>query len=505
VSEIPGRLLAKNTALNLVCGGLPLLVGLVTIPYVIHGLGAERFGVLALAWVFSGYLGFLGLGLGPATTKFAAELLGKREHQTLPSLLWTAVILSAGLGLVATALLTFASPYLVDKVFKLNSSTLLEGRRVFQLIALSFPFVFAQGPLRGLLGAAQRFDLLNAISLPLSTANYLIPAVAVWLGFGLPAIVGTLLVIKAIGALAYLILDLRIFPHLREQFRVDPHLFGTLLGFGGWVSVDSILSPIISYLDRFLIGALISMAAVSYYTAPCEAMMRAAVIPAALIGVLFPAFSFWQANAKQQEIQNAFVRSFRYILLTMGPLAVFTIFFSREILTLWLGPDFATQATAAFQILACTLLVVSVGWLPHALLQAVGRPDIPSKLLLLEVPLYIAGAWFLITRNGIAGAAIAFVLRAVIHAVLLFLACFRLKLATWAAFTEGLTVHSGVVVGGLALGFAALSESGFSLPANALACAVLSLAFGFAAWHFAIHLDEKVHISSLLRRVYSRS
>jgi len=34
------------------------------------------------------------------------------------------------------------------------------------------------------------------------------------------------------------------------------------------------------YLDRFLIGALISVSAVGYYTAPFEIVTRFAVIPA---------------------------------------------------------------------------------------------------------------------------------------------------------------------------------------------------------------------------------
>ena len=74
--HIRGSLLARNTVLNFVCATVPLAIGVLSIPYVIHGLGVERFGILSLAWIMAGYLSFLNLGLGPATTRFVAELLG---------------------------------------------------------------------------------------------------------------------------------------------------------------------------------------------------------------------------------------------------------------------------------------------------------------------------------------------------------------------------------------------------------------------------------------------
>jgi len=48
---VQGTLLVRNTVLNLIGYVVPLLVGLVTIPYVVRGLGNEGFGILSIAWV----------------------------------------------------------------------------------------------------------------------------------------------------------------------------------------------------------------------------------------------------------------------------------------------------------------------------------------------------------------------------------------------------------------------------------------------------------------------
>jgi len=75
--EICGSLLARNTLLNFIGQAVPLLVGVATIPFIVRGLGTERFGFLSLAWVVLGYFAIFDLGLGRATT------IGKK-NRTVP-------------------------------------------------------------------------------------------------------------------------------------------------------------------------------------------------------------------------------------------------------------------------------------------------------------------------------------------------------------------------------------------------------------------------------------
>lgn len=500
--HIRGGLLARNTVLNFVCATVPLVIGVVSIPYVIHGLGVDRFGILSLAWVMAGYFNFLNLGLGPATTKFVAELLGKDESHRLPTVLWTSVSLSTALGALGAVALAAATPLLVEHVFKLSPSVTGEAHLVFLLIACSFPVVFAMGSLRGVLEAAQRFDLMNAVTLPLNSANYLIPAVAVWLGFGLPAIVGFLLLSRLLAVLAYLVLGLRLFPSLRRAFVFDRKVLWPLLSFGGWVSVGSVVGPIIIYLDRFLIGALISMAAVGYYAAPYEAVGRTSVFPGALVGVLFPAFSALGASQRHADIENFFVRSVRYVSLGMGAFVILMVFFARDILRIWLGTDFANHSTGVFQIISLSMLLMSVFWVPYALLQAAGRPDIPAKFLLLELPFYGGLAWLLISRLGITGAALAGIIRVAVDAALLLWICARLRLVPLRSWVAGRMAIALSSLAGLALLLAGLSVLGLGLPARAALVLVLTLLFILAVWRHGLQVDEKQSLRRGLRRLH---
>ncbi len=57
------------------------------------------------------------------------------------------------------------------------------------------------------------------------------------------------------------------------------------------MTVTNVVGPVMVTMDRFLIGAMISITAVAYYTTPYEMVTKLWLIPAAMVGVMFPAFS----------------------------------------------------------------------------------------------------------------------------------------------------------------------------------------------------------------------
>jgi O-antigen/teichoic acid export membrane protein len=64
-------------------------------------------------------------------------------------------------------------------------------------------------------------------------------------------------------------------------------------------------------------------------------------------------------------------------------------------------------------------LFLGIGSVPWALLQGAGRPDIPTKLNLIELPFYLTILWWLTGVYGINGTALAWSFRAVIDALAL--------------------------------------------------------------------------------------
>ena len=88
-------------------------------------------------------------------------------------------------------------------------------------------------------------------------------------------------------------------------------------------------------------------------------------------------------------------------------------------LSLWLGPDFATHSYRVAQLLGIGAFALGVGAIPFALIQGLGRPDIPAKLNLIEVPFYLLALYWAVHNFGVNGAAMAWTLRASIDGLLL--------------------------------------------------------------------------------------
>lgn len=496
--DISGRRLAHNTLLNVVGRVVPLLVAIFTVPYVVHHLGPDRYGLYSLAWIVVGYFALFNLGIGPATTKFVAELLGKGETEELPELVWTAIASQTGLGLVGGLLLVAVSPLLVDHLLKIPSDLHAQAYVVFLMMAAALPIDFAGGSIQGVLGASQRFDLVNAISVPASSLTYIVPVITLALGFGLPAIVLCMVLLRVVSAIVALLLSLRLYPTLRH-IRFNPRLVRSLLGFGGWVTLSNIVGPILVYFDRFLIGALISVAGVGFYAPPYLIATKLSILPGSLVGALFPAFSTSAGRGDSAWIRKTLVRSLKFLILLVGPAALLLAFFAHPLLMLWLGPKYASEGTLVLQIMAAAVFVNSLALVPYNVLYGMGRPDIPAKFHVAELPFYIVLVWFLASRFGLPGVALAWAVRVTVDFVLLLIA------ACWVADAPARLLagkdlrRSTAALGLLAVGLVLVAGIDRAFVANAAMSLLLSCVFLIVTWYYVLTLEEKWQIRALLR------
>src|SRR2546422_3399594 len=288
---IGGRQLARNALLNLLGFAIPVIVALISVPLVIRGLGPARFGILALVWTVTAYSSLFDLGLGRATTKFVAEAIEQADEDRVVAIVSTSTMVQAGLGLLGGVLLIGVSPILAERVLKLPPDLIGTTRLSLCIAALSVPTVLISGSLRGVLEGAQRFDLVNAIRGPLNSANFLLPLAGVIIGWDLPGILASMVIVGGLAMVVQYLMCKHVFPSLSLFRRFPRSELRRLVRFGGWVSVSSLLSPLLVYLDRFMIAALRSVAAVAYYAAPYEMVTRLWIVPTSLVTTLFPAFS----------------------------------------------------------------------------------------------------------------------------------------------------------------------------------------------------------------------
>ena len=419
--------IVKNTFFNLFGGIVPVIIGFISIPFAIKGLGKDGFGVLTIGWIVLGYFGLFDLGFSQATTKFSSQYLSKDDTEKFNSVFWVSLITSLGMGSIGSIIFFIFTPLLINRILTIPVSLLLDAKNTFLILGGMLPIIIATTSLRGIMAASNRFDLLNKIQMPSNILTYIIPCLSYVFGFSLTLVIILISVMRLSVFLIYLYFSFSLHPYISRKPTFDKKIFKSMLGFGGWISLSNFVSPLLVYFDRFLIGSLISVASVSFYTAPYELVIRTRLFPNAIMESIFPKFSSIDIEDGVQTISDLFLKSFKYITIVMSFIVFIFLTYSYEILYLWLGDIFAETSKNVLQILAIGLFFNAIATVPFFLLQGIGKPNIPAKIHVLELFIFSTMFYFMIKYYGLNGAAITWTCRTFFDFILLSFATYKVQ------------------------------------------------------------------------------
>lgn len=425
--DTSGRRVTSNALLNLSTGLLLLVLNLLVIPLLLAEYGLELFGVLSATWMILANLSWLDLGLSRATAAFVARDLGAGDIKRAMQWARASGIALLLLGLIGAAIILTAAPHLASAL-KVSPERQANVTLSLQIFALALPVDFLGRSLVGTLQAWQRFKWLNFNDLVNGIATVLAYGGGALLRFSFVEITLALLAVRLLTFTLNLVAVLRLAPstaslpfHLRDALSK----LRAMTRFGAWLSLSALLGALLLYFDRWMIGILIGVAALTYYAVPMGVLSRLFLFPQSVVTTLFPALSSLHSRSEWDVINDYFVRSHRYVSLMLAPAAFFLFVWSHELLALWISTEFAASAASILRILIVGFAIGLLAPLSGALLDASGRPDLIAKIYLVQVPLNIGLVYFLTSSAGVVGAALSFVLRCCFETVTIWAVLFR--------------------------------------------------------------------------------
>lgn len=407
---------------NLLGTGIPFGFAIVCMPLLLKNLGADRYGMLILAWGVVGYFSIFDFGLSRAITQLVARAHKVSPDEAVP-VIATGVIAMGIFGLVGGSILYLAAPF-VGGFGRIPPSLRYEAIQTVKVLGLGLPVVIISAGFRGALEGVFDFAWINFIRIVVGIGTYLVPVIVVPFTVRLYWICAGLVVLRVVSCLAYYI-RCRIFFNLRGSLKhVNLVVAKRLMGYGGWITVSNLISPMMAYLDRFVVAGAMSIALAGYYATSQEIVTKLQIIPSAVFAVLFPAISSSHESSPERA-GDLFFKGAQFVTFALLPLAAAFLLFAREGLELWLGAEFATASYRVAQILTIGSFINCLSFSPFFYLQGIGRPDITAKTHLVEVPLYLLLLWLLIGRLGVVGVAIAWSARMVMDLAILTFAASR--------------------------------------------------------------------------------
>jgi O-antigen/teichoic acid export membrane protein len=405
----------RNTAYNLLGSIVPLAVGVVTVPIYLRLIGDARYGVLALVWLFLGYFGLFDPGITRAALFHIAKL-GNREQQIeRENVFWTALVINLCFGLAGGLVLYFAAKPFFMSTFKMPDNMRAEVLASLPWLAASVPLSIVTGVLGGAMQARESFGSYNLINTCNAFATQIVPlAVAYWHGLDLRWLIAAVLITRMLGAIPNFVVLKRVLPFgVGGAFQT--RLIPTLFSYGGWVTISNVINPILTTMDRAVIGSVIGAQGVAIYTVPFNLVSRASLLPGALATSLFPKLSRGNRIDSARLADDAITA----LAAVMTPLIVFGMAILPVFMRHWVGVSFAQRAAPVGIVLLAGIWINSLAIIPFEHLQAKNRPDLTAKFHAVEMVPFLAVLWIGVHYFGLIGAAWAWTLRVALDALLL--------------------------------------------------------------------------------------
>lgn len=389
----------QNFIYNLMGSILPILVGLITIPFYLKLIGADRFGVLSIVWLILGYFSLFNLGMGKAIT-VELSILDKTKF-TSGQVFLTALLINIFFSVVA--ILIFYGAYLLFGIpIKTEPDILAELNNTIFWLSLILPLAIIGSIFAGVLQAYERFLLGNTITVITSTLSMVVPiTVAYFYSISLTVLIPAIFMIRFIASLITFFICIKLIHSTHWNFSLA--IAKRLLSFGGWITLTSVISPVMVIMDRLVISYIHGAKFVTFYTIPYQLTEKINLLAMSVTNTIYPKIA---KSDKQQAIAIA-VKSLRYLLALNTPFVVIGIFALKPFLAIWIDHEFANNTIVVAKLLLVSLWINGVAFIPDTFLQATSRPNINAKIHTLEVLPYLALLYFSLQYWGIAGAAVA--------------------------------------------------------------------------------------------------
>lgn len=394
-----------------------LLSGLATViatPRLVRALGPAGYGIIGLLSVVAGQLGVLQLGVGPAATRLVAERRGEGDAVGREATVRAALLLALGAALVVVAVFVALARRSLRAALHGTPLVLDEALRALPAGLVVVMMQPLWGALQGVLLGDERF---GAAALARLAQGLLRPAAAlasVALGGGVAEVLAAQGAVDVGLVASGLLLALR---RPRSQAAGRPPTVAelwraarALVPLGAQFACLGAVTALVLDAEKLVLTLVRSVADLTYYTVPYGVILRVAALGGALGGVLLPRLSFAGA-ARDPALPALVARAQRLTLALMTVVLTGLLALAPELLRLWLGADFAAQATRPARILLCAMAANAAGLIPGAVLRARSRVWTIVLLYGAQIPLHLVLVAVLVRRYGIPGAAAAWGLR----------------------------------------------------------------------------------------------
>ncbi|AKB34386.1 hypothetical protein MSSIH_3696 [Methanosarcina siciliae HI350] len=368
----------KNLSANILYFILNVIIGLFLVPFFIDSLGVASYALVPLATSLTSYVNLVVQSLNTSVSRYLTIDLQRKEFKKANITFNTALFGTLGVILLILPFVVLIS-YYAPSFFDIPTSQENAARILFVGVIFSF-LLRAWGSNFGVsLFAYNRLDLQNLVN----AVNILVQVSLVILLFKLysPNLVYIGLA-YLIGAAAALILTIIFSRKINPNLKVNIKDFrrskvNEITEMGGWVVINQIGSLLFLQIDLIIVNKLFGTVAGGEYSVVLTWSIMLRTIAGMLVGILTPVILTYYAKEKIDELINISKSTVKLIGLAMALPIGYICGFAPQLLTLWVGPEFAKLSL--LMVLMLSHLVINLPVMPlFAINVAYNKVRIPG-------------------------------------------------------------------------------------------------------------------------------
>lgn len=311
-------------------------------PYILRRLGDEAFGVLILVVNLVGYYGLVDGGVRSSILRYVSR------HKALGNQEGVNEVVATGFYYylcvcTLVVLATYLSVGWISRFFSIPTEILGGFKALFLLAGvvqgLTLPLLVFAGSLE----AVGRIDQVNTISVACQAIRMICVISVLRAGGGLFGVGAATILSQFLAYSIQIPLAIRAHPGLSlRPGCVRKSVFRDILQYGSISLTVGIAERMRGNLYPVVIAKLLTSAAVTFFSLPMKMIAFPMQGIATMTGIVNPFSSYLEARNDFAKLRQLILLSVQGAFLFLAPLAVFLFVFGRELLTLWVGRQYAS-------------------------------------------------------------------------------------------------------------------------------------------------------------------
>ena len=393
------------------------LIGLVTIPVLVHRLGPAAFGVYVVSISLTGLISIFDLGLTAALVNQLARARAAADTRQIQAVVATAMSMFLILGGLFAAVLAISAPVISTGLLHLRGGLAGPATTALRLSAVGLGLGIWLSALDAIPVALERYDIVAARVSAISVASAAAGLLYVLRGGGLVGLIAINVLATAVGVLIFYRVATVLLPEARFLPGASLDAFRSQLRFGAFKFAGTISAAAVFRFDQIAIAAILGITASGFYAVPSVLLTRLLSLLATVSAPIFPRVS--SMNSTPDTLAGLYISANRLMVLVAFPAAAVLIAAPTVVIGAWIGGSqgaAVAQAVApATRWLMLAFAIQSVAAVPAVFCEATGRPWINNSFAVASLALHIPLILLLVPRLGLEGAGIALLLNSLVQ------------------------------------------------------------------------------------------